>query len=215
MILFDLDRTLCGTDKVSRHLIDSLRSNWPEVADDIEKSISLGQGLRYDPWSDIRSRLSTSDIKGLRVSMMRGLSPSYFYVDEAEGLIAEINTRGIDFGIMTYGDPEYQRLKLEFMGLSDVPVLVTSEPGAKASLIGSWRQEGSGAFAIPDALGGCEAELVMLVDDKLDELIPARGGLVSVLFDTQGRYSGQKATVSYIVDKLTKILEITDTELSK
>lgn len=146
--------------------------------------------------------------------MMRGLSPSYFYVDEAEGLIAEINTRGIDFGIMTYGDPEYQRLKLELMGLSDVPVLVTSEPGAKASLIGSWRQD-DGVFVLPDTLGGHEVERVILVDDKLDELVPAQGGLVSVLFDTQGRYSGQKATVSYIVDKLTKILEITDTELSK
>ena len=196
-------------------MIGSLRSNWPEVTDDIEKSIGLGQGLRYDPWSDIRSKLSPSDISRLRANMMRGSSPSYFYVDEAEGLMAEISNRGVDFGIITYGNPKYQLLKLEFMGLSDVPVLVTSEPGAKASLIGSWRQEGSGAFAIPDALGGCEAELVMLVDDKLDELIPARGGLVSVLFDTQGRYSGQKATVSYIVDKLTKILEITDTELSK
>lgn len=69
------------------------------------------------------------------------------------------------YGIISYGDPKDQLLKLTIAGLQDAPLLITETPD-KGPVIASW-QQADGTFVLPAAFGEQVADELTFEDDKL------------------------------------------------
>ncbi len=68
-------------------------------------------------------------------------------------------------GILTYGDPAGQALKLELTGLRAYPHIIT-DTHEKGALFASW-QLPDGSYQLPDEFDGRVVDIVTLDDDKL------------------------------------------------
>lgn len=71
------------------------------------------------------------------------------------------------FGIMSYGNPRWQNLKISACGLGDAPRMIVSNQ-YKGRAIASWYQPETAAFLVPADLYGSEvaARQIVLIDDK-------------------------------------------------
>ena len=72
------------------------------------------------------------------------------------------------FSIMTFGNPDWQRLKIAAVGLDTMKCLIV-DSSRKARQIASWYDEASSGYVLPDALlDGSRVVIqeIILVDDK-------------------------------------------------
>lgn len=87
----------------------------------------------------------------------------------AEELFQYLETRAIPYAIISYGNPDWQRLKIRAAGCGEVPTHITSYP-EKGILITDWHDELGGHFVVPASIVGSRTDLlvdeVVLVDDK-------------------------------------------------
>ena len=82
------------------------------------------------------------------------------------------------WGVMTYGDDIDQRLKLDLIGLTDAPMLI-SPTASKAALIQSW-QNADGSFTLPPEFGSGTVSRITLEDDKLRAFQDMPDGMIGV-----------------------------------
>lgn len=82
----------------------------------------------------------------------------------ARELIDWLKEHNFPYGILTYGEPTWQKLKLRAAGLGDMPQLITDNKH-KGSLIQTWRQS-DGFFTLPQELGAGKYASLVLIDDK-------------------------------------------------
>ena len=68
------------------------------------------------------------------------------------------------YGILTYGDVLWQKLKLSAAGFKQIPHIIMDKK-EKGKLISSWL-DAHGVFQIPSELGGGSADGVVMFDDK-------------------------------------------------
>lgn len=106
----------------------------------------------------------------------------------AEVLFAYLEECNVPYAIVSYGNPLWQRLKIQAVGYGALPIYITDYP-EKGKLIAGWHDNFSGRFTIPPDITGSDVlvvDNVVLVDDKakaFDGLpLAARGYWVKPLF---------------------------------
>jgi len=82
----------------------------------------------------------------------------------ATELLERLEARGYRYGILTYGDPLWQRLKLTAAGFNHVKHIIT-EQKEKSALIRKWQLPDE-SFEIPQEFSGGVANSIVLIDDK-------------------------------------------------
>jgi hypothetical protein len=162
--VLDFDRTLYDTIAGARLLT--------EVAASYDAK--LGEALRIHTDELLVAKTSFSildfirDFVGeqvateIRDAFIEQAGKQDLLIEGTRELLAFIESRGDRAGILTYGSPEGQAVKISASGLS-MPHLITSE-GRKGRLLASWYKEGS--YELPDEYGG-RADQLVFVDDKI------------------------------------------------
>lgn len=213
--VLDFDRTLADTDK--------LLEVFMQVAD---KYVAISREQIEEADADIKARGDSFDTAGYvrdylieqdRLGDWDQLVKQYIHESHALDmllpgaleLIEYLEKAGARYGILTYGNPLWQRLKLSAAGFNHVPHIVTTTK-EKGLLIRSW-QDDEGVFHLPHELGGGIADAVVLIDDKAvsfdgfpDE--PSRGYHV---FDPADYLPAQVGSVPKNVESVTSLRGIT------
>lgn len=86
----------------------------------------------------------------------------------AEELFAYLDKCEIPYAIVSYGNPVWQRLKIQAAGYGALPTYITSYP-EKGKLIAEWYSQLDNQFTVPQEVTGQGAlvvDEVVLVDDK-------------------------------------------------
>ena len=130
----------------------------------------------------------------------------------AEAFLEWLRRANQAFGILSYGDERWQRLKIAASGLSAVNTMITPEK-RKGRLIASWYGDQEAAYTVPSIFtsGSTQFDEVVLVDDKavaFDTLpATARGYWLQIertlLPSQQGSVPGNVT----IVQSFTEIME--------
>lgn len=164
----DFDRTIFRTRTMQQKLIDALALYRPGLEKEIEKE-SIAHGARGESFfifQYLRERLGTVDFPDF-MTQFRASTPVDALVKDGahERLAYAFSQPGWSGGIMTYGAPEDQRMKLDMLDMAKYPHYITSTPD-KGAIIASWLQP-DGTFLLPDEYGGGVVDVVTLDDDKL------------------------------------------------
>ncbi len=168
----DLDRTLFDTRKLeelSRELVVRLH---PEVAVKAaeESQRHIEEGTSFFIFRFLRSELTKKEYTQFIIALKNSAAPHDFLLEGAgERLAFAHSNESWSAGILTYGLPEDQYLKLELCGLDGVPFL-TTHTANKGRVIASWQQP-DGTFQLPPELGGRVVDVVTLEDDKPEAFV--------------------------------------------
>lgn len=172
--ILDFDRCLSDADvvfdlfeKIVAEQTDITKNDMINVREEVEQS-----GGSFSATGYVKERL-------LRLGMIKKwelLVESYVVFAQnydtlapgAQQLIDRLNYENLDFGILTYGDEEWQKIKLRASKFDDIPVIITDHKH-KGYLLASW-QRPDGKFDIPKGLttDGMPmiAKKLVFVDDK-------------------------------------------------
>lgn len=166
----DFDRTLADSDKLLEVFIE-IADKYFQIPKETIKTLDIeikqrGDTLflasyirdkmneedRLDEWDDLEKRF---------IHESRALN---YLLPGASELLEWLEARGKRYGILTYGDPLWQRIKLTAAGFKHVRHIIM-EQKEKGMFISKWQQT-DGAFRLPDAFGRGEADSIILIDDK-------------------------------------------------
>jgi len=174
-VLLDFDRTLADTDQ--------LKNDFDQL---------LARGLS----------LESALIEFGQTHQTRQAGQKYLLPGAIE-LLSFLQQKTISYGILTYGQADWQRAKILATGSADLPVVITDRTD-KGALIASWRQA-SGAYQLPPELDGQFVKQIMLIDDKIYSFdgLPA---------DALGLYcgGGQAENLPRNVQSITNLSEAQD-----
>ncbi len=168
--IVDFDRTLVDSDKLLEVFIEIAEDYVSISSEQIAKVHEdvKARGDSFDTASYVRDHLveaeegeKWSELEKRYIHESRALN---YLLSGATDLLDWLSTHDKRYGILTYGNPLWQRLKLTAAGFNHVPRIVT-EHKHKGRLIRSWRQPDD-TFRIPHELGGGVAGRVILIDDK-------------------------------------------------
>ncbi len=168
--IVDFDRTLADSDKlleVFMEIADKYFHIPREQIAQVDAEIKQ-RGDTLFLASYIRDRLNAED----RIEEWAELEKKFIHESRALNyllpgaaeLLEWLAAGGKRYGILTYGDPLWQRLKLTAAGFNHVRHIIM-EQKEKGKFIKSW-QRPDGTFRIPDALGRGDADSIILIDDK-------------------------------------------------
>lgn len=105
----------------------------------------------------------------------------------AQAFLQELRNKSLPFGILTFGDIEWQRVKLIATQLDYIPLIITDSV-KKGYLLASWCRA-DGKFAIPDVLTpnySIVASKLVFVDDKATSFDGLPGGCSGFQFIPYG-----------------------------
>lgn len=208
----DFDRTLADTDRmfevflqvadeyitIPRHQIEAAAADVKRRGDSFDtagyvRNYLIGQG-RLDDWDRLTHRYVCES------QSLDMLLPG------AAELLGALRSQPLKYGILTYGNPLWQRLKLSAVQLQRIPHIVMTTKD-KGRLIGGW--QGQDGFSLPSRLGGGTAERIVLIDDKAASFeafpgVPSWGYWVlpegPELPSQQGRVPGNVSRVSSLYE---------------
>lgn len=213
--VLDFDRTLADTDKLldvfiqianqyvdlPQKTVEAADANVKQTGDSFDTATYVRDYLREHNRAEAWERLERQFIHESRALDM--LLPG------AAELLETLESRDINYGILTYGNPPWQHLKLTAAGFNHVPriVIVTKQKGV---IMRSWQQP-DGTFRLPREFGGGEASEIVLVDDKAVSFegfpdISARGYWV---LDPARELLSQQGEVPATVQRLKALDELT------
>lgn len=166
--IIDLDRTLLDTSKLAERLRAIVAKNNADLALAIEREVE-----KY-------AQLTNSFFMFEYIAINAGHDALESYVEElnattdVEDLLLPGAVNRMEFatsqpnwemGILTYGSPHDQEIKLKLVGLDTKHRIITSTP-KKGAIIASWKQP-DGTYQLPDAFGGHTVDVLTFDDDKL------------------------------------------------
>jgi FMN phosphatase YigB (HAD superfamily) len=171
----DFDRTLADSDKllevfmtVSEQHLDIPRAEIEKVDADVK-----ARGDTLDIVHYVRDQLAAKDqavewedVEKQFIHESRGLN---MLLPGASELLAFLKQHSYRFGILTYGSPMWQRMKMTAAGFKYIPHIIT-ESKEKGRFIRHWQSEDQ-TYVIPKELGGGAADNIVLIDDKADSFI--------------------------------------------
>lgn len=213
--ILDFDRTLADNDKllevflqVADEYIDLPPEQIQAAAADVSK-----RGDSFDTAGYVRDHLAARN----RLDDWDRLE--HWYVQETKSLdmllpgaaeLLELLDRSdYRYGMLTYGNPLWQRLKLAAARLNHIPhiIMTTKEKG---NLITSWRQMSE--YVLPQEFGGGTVEQIILIDDKAASFAdfpvhPCRGYWV---LPQGGELPSQKGTVPSNVVRVSSLYDVID-----
>lgn len=168
--IIDFDRTLVDSDKLFEAFVQLADKYYKISRDQLDKAHLdfIKRGDSFDTASYVRNHLIDED----RLYEWDGLEKRYIHearsmnmlLPGAAELLEWLAAKGKRYGMLTYGNPMWQRMKLSASGFNHMNhiVMVHKE---KSKLINSWHKP-DGSFRIPDELGRGEASSIVLIDDK-------------------------------------------------
>ncbi len=183
--LIDFDRTLFDTTALIEALL--------EVIETERENASLSHELRKesrDAYKDertffllryLREHKSDQWLESLVEAIVRERGVESFLLPGArERLKAadELSSARPSWGILTYGDPADQLMKIRLAGLEDAPAHIVTV-AEKGNLIASWQQD-DGSFQLPPEFGGHVVDALTFEDDKLQVFKDTPEALIGV-----------------------------------
>lgn len=168
--IVDFDRTLVDSDKLLEVFVEvsqeyiAIPREQIEAADRDVKS----RGDSFDTASYVRDRLAETgnadkwaDLEKRFIHESRSLN---YLLPGAAELLEWLASHGKHYGILTYGNPLWQHLKLTASGFNHVRHIIL-EHKDKGRLISSW-QNTDKSFRLPEAFGRRVANRIVMIDDK-------------------------------------------------
>jgi FMN phosphatase YigB (HAD superfamily) len=168
--IVDFDRTLADSDKLLDVFI-TVANQFLEIPQEQVEAADRdikAKGDSFDTASYVRDKLSEKgelvrwgELEKQFIHESRALN---MLLPGASELLTQLSARQLRYGILTYGNPLWQHLKLTAAGFNHVHRIVTVNKH-KGKLISSWQQD-DGIFKLPHEFGGGSANNVVLIDDK-------------------------------------------------
>lgn len=168
--IVDFDRTLADSDKLLEIFIEIADKYFHIPKEQIEQADTdiKQRGDTFFLANYIRDHLNTegrieqwADLEKQYIHESRSLN---YLLPGAAELLEWLTTNNKRYGILTYGDPLWQRMKLTAAGFNHVQRIIM-EKKEKGRLIQSWQQP-DGLFHLPEELGGGTVKRIALIDDK-------------------------------------------------
>jgi len=166
----DFDRTTADSDKLLEVFLSIVDQYLDLPREQIEAADAdvKARGDSFDTASYVRNYLADHD----EMEKWDQLTKQFIHesrslnmlMSGASELLQYFDENKIKYGILTYGNPLWQHLKLSAAGFNHVRriVMTTKEKGR---LIASWQQS-DGSFTLPHELGGNSVGSVVMIDDK-------------------------------------------------
>lgn len=164
--ILDLDRTLFDTVAAANAWVDLIEAEDPALAAYIHQQIddtlltttsfSIRESIVEKGGESLALKIDEAFVEYGKLHNLR---------HEGADALVEFAQQGDDsgVGILTFGNPEGQKLKVRVAGYDTVPVLATYEKH-KGTLISGWYYDG--AYHLPDAFGSVTADSIVFVDDR-------------------------------------------------
>lgn len=212
--IVDFDRTLVDSDKltevfieiadqygaISREQVAKADADMKQTGDSFDTAGYVRDHLtregRMDAWEDLEKQF---------IHECRSLN---MLLPGAAELLEWLAQHGKRYGILTYGNPLWQRLKITAAGFKHVRHIIL-EQKEKGKLVSSW-QVNDGIFRIPEALGRGQVERIVMIDDKAVSFTgfpkgPSKGYWV---LDPNHELPSQKGTVPVNVVRVNNLKEV-------
>lgn len=168
--IVDFDRTLVDTDKINEVFYEIAEQYYAITKDVIMKADKdvKQKGDSFNAAGYARDVLAkegrSEDWEKLEKQFIHESRALNYLLPGAAELLEWLASSGKHYGILTYGFPLWQRIKLTAAGFNHTRHIVM-EQKEKGRFISSW-QRSDETFRLPDALGGGSASHIVLIDDK-------------------------------------------------
>lgn len=168
--IVDFDRTLADSDKLLQVFVGVTNQYIDLPIEQIEKIDAdiKAKGDSFDTATYVRDHLAAQDASDqwekLEKQFIHESRSLNMLLPGAGELLEFLDSRGDSYGILTYGNPLWQHLKLAASGFNHVRRIVTTNKH-KGMLISSWQQD-NGLFHLPAEFGEGMVERIVLIDDK-------------------------------------------------
>lgn len=215
--IVDFDRTLVDTDKINEVFFEIAeqynaitREAIAKADVDVKKS-----GDSFNAAGYVRDHLSAEgrldEWEKLEKQFIHESRALNYLLPGAAELLEWLAKNGKHYGILTYGFPLWQRIKLTAAGFNHTRHIVM-EQKEKGKFISSW-QRSDGSFRLPEAMGGGSASHIIMIDDKAVSFtefpqIPSRGYWV---LDPEHELPSQQGSVQENVMRFTNLPELIKT----
>jgi phosphoserine phosphatase len=184
--IIDFDRTLADSDKLLEAFIEVTTEYIAIPREQIEAANRdvRQRGDSFDTAGYVRDHLNEMDrgeewdtLEKEFIHRLRARLPELLLAGASE-LLEWLRARGSSYGILTYGNPLWQHMKLSATGFNHEQRIVM-EHKHKGRLISSWQQS-DGSFVLPQEFGGGVADAIVMLDDKAVSFedfpaVPSRG----------------------------------------
>jgi phosphoglycolate phosphatase-like HAD superfamily hydrolase len=168
--IVDFDRTLVDSDKLLEVFIEVTQEFMDMPKEQIEaahEDVKM-RGDSFDTAGYVRDHLfaegNGEDWDQLEKRFIHESRSLNYLMPGAAELLEWLAAHGKHYGILTYGNPLWQRLKLTAAGFNHAHHMIL-EHKEKGKLIRTW-QNNDGSFRLPDALGRHSASHIVMIDDK-------------------------------------------------
>lgn len=168
--IVDFDRTLADSDKLLQVFVGVTNQYIHLPIEQIEKIDAdiKAKGDSFDTATYVRDHLATQGASDqwekLEKQFIHEARSLNMLLPGANELLDFFEVRGDSYGILTYGNPLWQHLKLTASGFNHVRRIVTTDKH-KGMLISCWQRD-DGLFHLPAEFGGGEVVRIVLIDDK-------------------------------------------------
>lgn len=214
--IVDFDRTLVDTDKMTEVFIEIAEEHGAISREQIVKANNdvTQTGDSFDTAGYVRDRLMAEDrgdewdaLEKQYIHESRSLN---YLLPGAAELLEWLAANGKRYGILTYGNPLWQRIKLTASGFNHVRHIIL-EQKEKGRLIASWQRD-DGAFRLPEAFGGGWADYIVLIDDKAVSFaeFPSAPSYGYWVLDPAHELPSQQGDVPDTVTRLTNLSSVVE-----
>src|SRR5665213_322603 len=124
---------------------------------------TVAAGKSFLPFSYLSSLYPEPVLDALKQHFLALATQTNLLYDDALPLLAALSERHVPAMILTYGENDFQRLKLEATGLHTYEYIISDIPH-KGGLIAGWRRAEN--YLPPGRPDSSQALRVLLVDDK-------------------------------------------------
>lgn len=213
--IVDFDRTLVDTDKLNEVFFEIAeqygaisRERLAEADAEVKKT-----GDSLDTAGYVRDRLAEEgrdeDWDALEKQFIHESRSLNYLLPGAANLLEWLAANGKRYGILTYGNPLWQRIKLTAAGFNHTRHIIM-EKKEKGKFISSWQQP-DGEFRLPHEFGGGTYERIVLIDDKAVSFdqFPAAPSQGYWVLDPKNELPSQQGEVSSNVIRLTSLIDLT------
>jgi hypothetical protein len=168
--VIDFDRCLSDTDRLDE-LFYELVEDYSEV--DVGnlkrlRNTAESEGGSFDQITELQKSLSPERLNEFfELFITAGLERDLMAYGARDFLIS-LDKRHIPYGIVSYGHPDWQRVKIKASGLAAIQYMIINH-SHKGEVVATWQQSDS-TFLIPGSLTTTnvpiDVKTVVLLDDK-------------------------------------------------
>jgi FMN phosphatase YigB (HAD superfamily) len=214
--IVDFDRTLVDSDKLLEIFI-AVAEQYIEIPIEQIQAADHDMKLRGDSFDTagfVRDHLAENeqgdlwpDLEKQFIHESRSLN---YLLPGAVELLEWLAANGKRYGILTFGNPLWQHLKLTAAGFNHVRHIIMVQK-EKGKFISSWQKQ-DGVFRVPDALGRADADTIVMIDDKAVSFAdypgaPSRGYWV---LNPEHELPSQQGTVPENVTRCTDLYGVVE-----